>query len=60
MSRKCIKRDKWYLLTFLMQRMTSTQKMSTEFEVISVTFLSQHKIKPTKYSDLGLSLEIRL
>ena len=33
-----IKRDKWYLLTFLMPRMSSTQKMNTEFEVISVTF----------------------
>ena len=31
-----------FLFTFLMQRMTSTQKISAEFEVISVTFLSQH------------------
>ena len=35
-----------------MQRITSTQKMITEFEVISVTFFSQQKIKPTYVIDI--------
>ena len=43
-----------------MQRKTGTQVMSNKFEVISVTFLSQQKVKSTKYSDLGLSLEKRI
>ena len=46
----------WYLLAFLMQRMTSTLKMRTKFEVNSVTFfLSKRKIMPTKLSDLNES-----
>ena len=45
----------WYLLAFLMQRMTSTLKMRTKFEVTSVTFLSKRKIMPTKLSDLNES-----